>query len=161
ETTEIDDERPSLTPSYVLGAACDGRRGVFISRDNLLPFCKAHRDASVIMHNAAFDLKVIAPLLAPALDVYGLVDKNAVWDTIILARLYALATAGHTARGETGLADCARDHLGVTLEKGLTDARGRAVRTSFGQFLGRSPAEIPVRHLTYLARDAIATWHLF
>src|SRR5262244_1041894 len=103
ETTEIDDERPSLTPSYVLGAACDGRRGVFISRDNLLPFCKAHRDASVIMHNAAFDLKVIAPLLAPALDVYGLVDKNAVWDTMILARLYALATAGHTARGETGL----------------------------------------------------------
>src|SRR5437879_12100218 len=68
ETTEIDDERPYLTPSYVIGAACDGRRGVFVSRDNVLPFFEAHRGASVIMHNAAFDLKVTAPLLAPAVD---------------------------------------------------------------------------------------------
>src|SRR5262245_15688929 len=161
ETTDIDDNRPAVVPSYVLGAACDGRRGVFISRDNLLPFFKAHRDASVIMHNAAFDLKVIAPLLAPALDVYGLVDNNAVWDTMILKRLLSLATDGHTARGGASLADCAAAHLGVTLDKDVVDAQGKSVRTGFGQFLGRPPAEIPVGHLTYLARDALATWHLF
>ena len=32
ETTRIDEARPWLTPAYVLGAACDGRRGCFVTR---------------------------------------------------------------------------------------------------------------------------------
>jgi hypothetical protein len=161
ETTAIDHDRPSLTPAYVLGAACDGERGVFVSRDNLRPFFQAHQGVPVVMHHAAFDLRVTDALLRPELDVYRAVDDNRVWDTQVLKRLYALATAGHTARGESGLADCARAHLGVDLDKGQADAQGRAVRTGFGAFLGLSPAAIPARYLTYLARDALATWHLF
>ncbi|HKB38459.1 MAG TPA: DNA polymerase, partial [Gemmataceae bacterium] len=112
-------------------------------------------------HNAAYDLKVTDALVAPAFDVYGLVDNNRVWDTLVLKRLLSLATDGHTARGGASLADCAAAHLGITLEKDIVDAQGKSVRTGFGQFLGRPPAEIPVRHLNYLARDALATWHLF
>jgi hypothetical protein len=161
ETTDIDEDRPYLTPSYVVGAACDGKRGVFVGRDRVRAFFQAHDGTSFIMHNGCFDLKVTAPLLAPALDIYRYVDNNRVWDTLVLKRLYSLATAGHTARGQASLEDCAREHLGVTLRKDLSDAEGRPVRTGFGRFLGRPPEEVPVQHLTYLARDAVATWHLF
>jgi hypothetical protein len=161
ETTEIDADRPYLTPVYVLGAACDGERGVFITRESLLPFFHAHRNTSIIMHHAAFDLKVTARLLEPHIDIYEGVDANLVWDTLILKRLYSLATAGHTARGGASLADCAREHLGVELQKSQTDAGGHTVRTGFGQFLGRPPSEIPTEYLTYLAQDVLATWGLF
>jgi hypothetical protein len=42
ETTAIDEERKYLTPAYVVGTACDGRRGVFVHRDNVLSFFQAH-----------------------------------------------------------------------------------------------------------------------
>ena len=94
ETTDIDEDHPELTPAYVLGAACDGRHGVFLTRDTVKPFFAAHPQAGVILHNAAFDLKVIAPLLRPEIDLYQAVDDNRVWDTMILKRLLSLATAG-------------------------------------------------------------------
>src|SRR6516225_5416489 len=56
ETTVIDDERPYLTPAYVLGAATDGQRGVFVSRETLRDFFAAHDGAGMIAHNAPFDL---------------------------------------------------------------------------------------------------------
>src|SRR3954467_14209046 len=66
ETTEIDKERPYLTPSYVLGAACDGERGVFIARENVLPFFQAPQTVPLICHNAAFDLRVTQAVLGPS-----------------------------------------------------------------------------------------------
>src|SRR5262249_28006894 len=98
-------DHPGLPPAYVLGAACDGQRGVFLTRDTVKPFFAAHQQASVILHNAAFDLKVTAPLLRPEIDLYGAVDDNRVWDTMILKRLLSLATVGHSARSECSLAD--------------------------------------------------------
>jgi hypothetical protein len=161
ETTDLDEGRPYLTPSYVVGAACDGRRGVFVGRDRVRAFFQAHDGAALIMHNAAFDLKVTDPLLRPALDLYAAVEAGRIWDTLILKRVLALATAGHTARSECGLADCAREHLGVTLQKEQADAQGRQVRTGFGRFLGQPPSAIPPEYLTYLGQDTLATWYLF
>jgi DNA polymerase I-like protein with 3'-5' exonuclease and polymerase domains len=161
ETTDIDDDRPYLTPTYVLGAACDGQRGVFLSRDNLLEFFQAHQDVPFIAHNAAFDLRVTDALVRPRLDLYRRVESGLVWDTMILKRLLSLATVGHTARGEASLADCARVHLGMNLVKDQQDSQGKTVRTSFGQFLGKPPSAIPTQYLIYLAQDALATWHLF
>jgi DNA polymerase I-like protein with 3'-5' exonuclease and polymerase domains len=161
ETTEIDDERPFLTPSYVLGAACDDRRGVFIPREHLPAFFAAHQGVPFICHNAAFDLKVTGDLLQPLTDIYQAVDNNLVWDTLILQRLYTLATAGHTARGEGSLAHCARTYLGIELDKTQQAPHGHQVRTSFGQFLGQPPSQIPAEYLRYLAGDVIATWHVF
>jgi hypothetical protein len=161
ETTEIDFERPDQTPAYVIGAACDGQRGVFISSDDVRPFFKTHRGVPLICHYAPFDLRVIDLVLKPSLDIYEAVDHDQVWDTQVLKRLYSLATAGHTARGESSLSDCALMHLGVMLQKGQRDAQGNPVRTSFAQFLGKPLSSIPVEYLTYLAQDALATWHLF
>src|SRR5262249_49505260 len=73
----------------------------------------------------------------------------------------SLATAGHTARGASGLADCVAAHLGIALDKGQEDSEGRKVRTGFGQFLGRPPSEIPAAYLTYLGRGVVGTWHRF
>jgi hypothetical protein len=161
ETTKIDDERPYLTPAYVLGAACDEKRGVFICRDNAPAFFQAHQGVEFVCHNAAFDLKVTAPLLQPKFDLYRAVDDDRVWDTMVLKRLLSLATAGHTARSQSSLPYCAWEHLGVELDKGQTDTHGDQVRTGFGRFLGRPPEEIPPQHLAYLACDALATWLLF
>jgi DNA polymerase family A/3'-5' exonuclease len=161
ETTLIDNDRPALTPSYVIGAACDGNRGVFITREHVSAFFRAHQRASFICHNASFDLRVTHALLHPQQDIYEAVEENRVWDTLILHRLLTLATEGHTARGGSSLDDCATRYLGVALQKGQVDDKGKPVRLSFGQFLGKPPSSIPSQHLTYLAQDTIATWHVF
>src|SRR5262245_39319872 len=161
ETTAIDDDRPDVVPAYVIGAATDGERGFFVSRDRLAAFFRAHEGASFICHNAAFDLKVAQQILSPDQDVYRAVEENRVWDTMILHRLYRLGTEGHTARGGSGLADCVEAHLQIDLPKDLRDGAGNAVRTGFGRYLGLPPEKIPPSHLCYLARDALATLRLY
>jgi hypothetical protein len=161
ETTLIDDDRPYLVPSLVLATACDGHRGVFVPRTHIPAFFDAHAGMSFIAHNATFDLKVTQAVLGDRLDLYSLVDANKIWDTLILKRLYSLATAGHTARGECGLEDCAWTHLGLEAPKDLKDAEGRDIRTGFGRYLGRPLDEIPEVYLRYAAGDPLATWHLF
>src|SRR5262245_11561231 len=59
ETTEIDDERPYITPTIVVATACDGKRGFIIPREHLVAFLKAHQGVPRMMHNAAFDLNVM------------------------------------------------------------------------------------------------------
>ncbi|MDG3005904.1 DNA polymerase [Paludisphaera mucosa] len=160
ETTRFDD-RVYLTPSLVLATACDGGRGCFVPRDLVPAFFAAHAGQGFIAHNAAFDLKVTQAVLGDRLDLYDLVDEGKIWDTLILKRLLSLATAGHTARNECGLDDCAKAHLGLELPKDVKDADGCDVRTGFGRYLGRPSREIPEEHLRYAAGDSLATWHLF
>jgi hypothetical protein len=143
ETTDIDDDHPFLTPVYVLGAACDGHRGVFITREHVLPFFEAHAGVPFICHNAAFDIKVCNVLLNPNLDLYAAVEQHLVWDTLILHRLLSLATAGHTARGESGLADCVSAHLGISLDKGQEDSGGRRCAPASANFWASRPRVSP------------------
>ena len=93
----IDDENPHIVPPLVIATACDGRRGVFLSRDRG-PLPRGPRRLALIAHNAAFDLKVLQPVVGDRLDLYGLVEGGRVWDTLVLRRLLTLATEGHTAR---------------------------------------------------------------
>ena len=60
ETTDMIEDRPDLTPDLVIGTACDGNRGVYLTRDTVLPFFQAHADVPFICHNAAFDLRSYA-----------------------------------------------------------------------------------------------------
>ena len=161
ETLAIDEENPQIVPPLVLAAACDGRRGVFLGRDAVAPFLMAHGDGALIAHNAAFDLRVLHEVVGDRLDLYALVERGRVWDTRVLKRLLALATQGHTARGDSSLEACVRDHLGLALPKRILDGDGDDVRTGFGRFLGRPLAEIPVASMEYAGRDPLATWHLF
>src|SRR5262245_43298181 len=100
ETPEIDNNHPALTPAYLLGAACDGQRAVFIPRNHLAAFFAAHENVPFVCHHAAFDLRVTDVLIRPHTDLYQAVDQGLVWDTEVLQRLLSLATAGHTARGQ-------------------------------------------------------------
>lgn len=161
ETTAICRDNPTIVPSYVLGAVCDGKKGYFLSRDRVPAFFQVHADLAFVCHNAAFDLKVTQQLLADSFDLYSLVERKAVWDTWLLHRLYTLATQGHTARGKSSLQDCLEAHLGIPIAKAGLDADGNVMRTSFDQFLNKDLQEIPESYLRYLATDAVATYFLF
>jgi hypothetical protein len=75
ETTLIDEEHPWLVPAYVLGAGCDGRRGVFVLREHVEAFFRTHAGVPFVLHHAPFDLAVIITL-APGLGIYDWVDKD-------------------------------------------------------------------------------------
>lgn len=162
ETTLIDPERPWLVPTYVLGAACDGNRGVFLTREHLPAFLRAHDGVPLVFHNAPFDLAVIHQLV-PQLDIYRHVERGDVWDTQLLHRLYTLATVGHTAQGKGGatLETCAAEYLGVALPKDDCDSHGNLVRLSFAQFLHRPPSDIEPVYLEYVAQDTLATYLVY
>ena len=59
--------------------------------------------------------------------MYGMVERNKIWDTMILKRLLSLATVGHTARGEMALDHCTQVHLGVQVDKHVKDHAGKDV----------------------------------
>ncbi len=163
ETTLIRKNRPDLVPDYVLGVACAGDRGAFVSRESLPAFWEAHAKCEWVMHNAPFDLAVTQKLLNATGAVYDAVEDGRVWDTLLLAKLLKLATAG-TAKGEGGefsLAGLAAEYLGVELPKQVAGADGGDVRTGFGKYLHKPVVAIPPDALKYAARDAVVTWDLF
>jgi len=125
-------------------------------------FLGHHEGVSVVMHNAPFDLSVIA-LLAPGVDVYRWVDRDAVRDTQLLHRLLTLGTEGRTAagKGQSTLEHCVDRYLGATLPKDTVDSKGEPIRLSYGQWLNRPPNEIEPVYLEYLAKDALVTMLLF
>ena len=161
ESTMIVESRPDLVPQLVLATAFDGQRGVFIHRDDLLAFFEVHDGVPFVGHNIAYDLAVSQQLFRDRYDIYAAVEKHEVWCTMILHRLWALATIGNSARDECSLRHCVDQHLGIKLEKHAKDAAGQQVRVSFAKYLGAPLASIPPAYLRYAARDVMATWPLF
>lgn len=162
ETTQIDRERPWITPSYVLGAAYDGNTGAFVRREHVAAFFAAHASVPVVMHRAPFDMAVIHSL-APELNIFRWVDQHLAWDTQLLHRLFVLGVEGHTAsgKGQSTLDHCAEYYLGIQLPKDVPDSKGNPVRLSYGQWLGQLPQEIEPIYLEYLAKDAVVTLEVF
>lgn len=162
ETTLIDDNRPWLAPAYVIGAACDGERGVFVTRSTLAAFFAAHPNNIVVFHNAAFDLDVIATA-APETRLYDRVDANRVYDTQLMHRLLTLGELGHTSqgKGESTLERCTALYLGTELPKEVVDSAGDPVRLSYGKWLTRPPGDMEPVYLQYLAADSAATHCIF
>ncbi len=160
-TSRPDPRRPWLTPPYVLGAACDGRRGYFLDRGHTPAFLAAHDDLPVAVHDAAFVLAVLHAL-DPGAGVYGLVDRDLVSDPLILHRLLCLAEQGQTDDGEgrSTLAYCAGLYPGAGVTGDPLGRRGDAVRASYGRWLNRDPREVEPAHLERLARDAAVTRRL-
>lgn len=158
--TGIDFEQPYLVPQFVLGAACDGQRGILLTPQSLLSFFVAHEGVPIVCHDAAFDLKVAQSTLGAKKDVYAVVEQGLVWDTSILHRLHSLATVGHTASGEAQLDECARSHLGLQLSKDPVDAQGRTMHLSFSPLFGKPLPDVPEPYLQHLGQRALAIWHL-
>ncbi len=99
ETTAIDKARPWLVPTYVIGAAFDGRTGVFVTREQLAAFLQVHQDLPFAAHHAPFDVRVIRAA-APVLDIDGWLDRRRVWCTRLLYQLLVLGIAGRTPDGK-------------------------------------------------------------
>lgn len=159
ETTMIDDDHKWLTPAYVLGAACDGTTGYFITREHIAAFLKAHQGLPMAFHNAAFDLDVLQLVVGKKLDLYAAVDGDLVWDTMLLHQLLCLGAEGHVAYGggQSTLETCAQRYLGVDLPKDVQDLAGDPVRTSYHKWLNQPSETIEPVYLEYLAKDALAT----
>ena len=162
ETTRIDEARPWLSPTYVLGAAFDGEAGFFVTREHLKVFLAAHPTNPLVFHNAPFDLDVIHTAV-PAARIYDRVETNPVWDTQLLHRLLTLGEHGHTSQGqgESTLERCAESYLSIELDKEAMDSKGNLVRLSYGKWLKQRPNEIEPCYLQYLAEDVIAAHKVF
>src|ERR1700722_14212333 len=118
------------------------------------------------MHNAPFDLKVLQKLAdkqGSGIDLYDMVERNQVYDTQLLHRLYTLSTEGHTSFGknQSTLDHCCHRYLDVVLPKEVLDSRGNDIRLSWGQYLGLHPRLIEPIYLDYLAKDVLATINVF
>ena len=124
ETTLISDAQPWLTPAYVLGAAFDGQHGFFVQRQHLVAFLQSpqgrHGDHAPRPVRSGRDRLVVSKHL----DIYDWVDRNRVYDTQILHRLYALGAVGHTAsfKGQSTLEHCVQEYLGIELPKDVKDS---------------------------------------
>ena len=164
ETTKIDETRPANIPALVLGAAFDGRQGWFILAEDMPAFLANHPANPLIFHNAAFDLAVVQAAHDPrghSVDIYSRVEAGKVADTMILARLLSLGTAGHTARNQCSLDYCASHYLALPLPKDLQTPGGESVRLTFGRYHGKPLEAYPAQYLQYAAADPVATWLLF
>lgn len=166
ETPKIDPDRPTHIPTLVLGMAYDGDQGWFIAAKDMPAFLAAHPSNQLIFHNAVFDLAVLQAALNPRgagfhNDIYNRVLAGRIADTLIMARLIALATQGHSAINQCSLNYCAKLYLGLTLPKDTKAPDGALIRETFGRFVGRPAQEIPPAYLQYAAGDSVATWRLF
>ncbi len=166
ETTLIEKDRPTRTPTLVLGMAFNGTQGWFIAAKDMPAFLAAHPANQLIFHNAVFDLAVIQAALNPPgtdfyNDIYNRVLAGRVADTLIMARLLSLATQGHSAINQCSLDYCANLYLGLTLPKDTKAPDGALIRETFSRVMSKPVQEIPPAYLQYAAGDSVATWCLY
>ena len=133
----------------------NGKAVYYVLESHVPSFMAEHGGSILIMHNAPFDLDVIAKRIYIGRELtYKLIDRKKVFDTNILYKLWHLAHVGFTPR-KSSLAHCCSSLLGIELDKN-TD-----IRCSFEQYRNVSVSEIPKEHLEYGAKDAVATWDLY
>ncbi|MBN1669492.1 MAG: hypothetical protein JXR37_00560 [Kiritimatiellae bacterium] len=145
-------EDPGTVPEFVIASVCDGSRVHFVRRADSSLFWRTHKDCTVFMHSAAFDIPVTEQ--AADFTFTNMIRRDLIVDVAILWRLLVIATAG-TAPQRFSLATIAESLLGVTLSK------DEDVRTGFGRYLveGRPQYQLMSRtDLEYAARDAISTF---
>lgn len=144
----------SIIPELITLQIYDGSDTVyFIEPDRIAEFFDLHQNTKFIAHNAKFDMSVLQAFIGSK-GLYQLYDECRVIDTAILFRLLHLATVGHL-NTRYGLDYCVKRMLNIDLPK------DEEIRTTFAQFKGKSPLEIPKAHLEYAAKDAVSTLKLY
>ena len=164
ETTLIEKDRPTRTPTLILGVAFNGTQGWFIAAKDMPAFLATHPTNQLIFHNAVFDLAVIQAAYerqGVPVDIYNRVLAGRVADTLIMARLLSLATQGHSAINQCSLDYCANLYLGLALPKDTKAPDGALIRETFSRVMSKPVEEIPPAYLQYAAGDSVATWHLY
>lgn len=123
----------------------------YIPVDSVDKFLERHINSHWVMHNAAFDIRVLEQHTNKSfLEKY---KNGSIWDTAIMYRLLHLAKIGEVPF-KYNLALLSEKYLGVKLDKDDN------VRMEFGQFIGKENS-IPENFLEYGAKDSLATYMLF
>ena len=144
------------TPDMITFQAFDGSNDTvyIVEPSNVkLFFSSLHRSVKLVMHNAAFDMDVIAPYIGKDA-VFRLYDENRILDTSILFRLLHLGTVGHL-NTKYSLDYCLKRLMNIELPK------DESIRLHFGDYKGQPIANIPAKFIEYAALDAIATFFLY
>lgn len=151
------DTETEVKPSYMVPklATCQVYAGgdivYYVPSARITEFLTLHNNSNIVMHNAAFDIRVLEQ--HTGLSFLEHYDKEKIFDTAILYKLLHLAVTGFVPF-KYNLSLLSEKFLGVKLTK------DDEVRLEFGQFIGRE-TDIPVDFLTYGALDVIATYQIF
>lgn len=159
---------PFVVPDLVLGSVARGPETWLETPEGLADGleCKLRAGWELVGHNLVFDILVVCkrfPHLRPLFDIAA--EEGRLHDTMYLDLLVGLAQGRYdrpifdpAVRSWSvpdvrtrSLDTLAREYCGIVLDK------DPAVRLSYGQFLGRPLAELPVAHRRYAEDDARAT----
>ena len=150
--TETEVVPSHLVPKLSTCQVYDGGDQIYyIPSKRVIDFIKLHVNHEFIMHNAAFDIRVLEQ--HTGYSFLEALDNEKIWDTNILYKLVHLAVVGFIPF-KSNLALLSEKFLGIKLEK------DDEVRLEFGQFIGREEL-IPESFLTYGAKDVIATYKIY
>ncbi|MBP7653426.1 hypothetical protein KA977_08390 [Candidatus Dependentiae bacterium] len=157
--TETESVRDGYVPEFVIGTVFNGNAAYLLTRKYALEFLEAHRDSTIYMQNAKFDIAVLSKLTG--YDFSAQIESGKIIDPGILYRLIGIAQKGivpHKYR----LDILSQDILGIELTKDTMDACGNEVRTNFEQYLNPDKTvrynDIPTVYIDYAVKDAIATY---
>lgn len=153
------DTETTFTPFHITPELCTvqvyggGNVAYYVPINKLPLLFNLHYDTVFVFHNAPFDLDVLATKMGRDF-LYDLVDRGKVRDTYILHKLYHLGTIGYVPF-KASLAHLSETYINVVLEK------SDDVRLTFEQYKGKPIKDIPIEHLEYGAKDAIATFDIY
>ena len=155
ETEVIPEGDRVVIPRLAIATAAS-RTGCFvIPSEHLRTFLRRHKKAILVLHNAAFDRKVIKQ--HSGIDLRYWLERGRLLDTFYLYQLLFLAEKGHVPKYPS-LAYISEELAGIKLNK------DEAVRLGFGQFINPDGsvdiAKIPPTFLKYAAEDAFATFRV-
>jgi DNA polymerase I-like protein with 3'-5' exonuclease and polymerase domains len=149
------DTETDFTPSHIVPdlatvqAYAGGCVAYLVPLDRLRSFLNMHYDSNIIAQNASFDIHVIEKYLDKKL--FDLYDRNKIYDTSVLYRLYHLAAIGFVPPRHN-LKLISKKIINVDLDK------NNKVRCNFMQFKGAPLNEIPDQFVEYMIMDVVATF---
>lgn len=152
ETTFVDGPH---TPKLVLFQAYfDGDTAYYVKKCDLPAFFDKYKRATLIFHNASFDVEVLCSYFKDRNFFFEYFDQGRIKDTRILWQLYHLAVEGYVPH-RSSLAFLMETIFQIELEKNAD------VRHTFDQFLSVNEDDIAKEHMEYALKDVIATHMLY
>ena len=152
ETSLIQNE--SHTPDLVITTAYDGSdTAYFILNKDVHSFLEAHKSHKLVLHNAAFDLRVFTKYCG--FEFWGMIEGGNILDTALLFKLLWIATKGFTPK-KWSLDYCVSLLLKNVLPK------DNDIRLTFGQYI-KEDGSVDYKgmskpHIQYAILDPVATF---
>lgn len=140
------------TPDLITFQVFDGESLFYVEREKVNHFLNINSDKKFIFANAPFDIDVLEKYTDWKCNAQ--IEKDLIYDIIIMYRLYNLATNGFVPR-RYSLSEITKNLFNIELSK------DEEIRTTFEQFKDTEIKDIPLGFLEYGARDVIATFDAY